>query len=329
MGHAEEMHAIVVTEPGPPEVLRVEQVVDPQPAPDEVVIQVAAAGVNRADLQQRIGAYPPPAGASETIGLECSGVVDAVGDEVTGWQIGDRCLALLAGGGYAERVAVPAGQVVRPPDHVDLVSAGGLMETAATVVSNLDRAGLVSGETLLIHGGAGGIGTFAIQYAKAIGATVIATAGTTDKLDYCRSRGADLAVSYHDDWSETVAEFSSGGGVDVILDNMGAKYLDANTRALAADGRLMIIGMQGGRKATLDLGRLLSKRGAVFATSLRGRPVEQKSAICHKLVRDVWPMYADGRIELAPESRYPLAEASAAHAQLEGGDNVGKVLLVP
>lgn len=309
--------------------LQVSELPDPEPGAEEVVIQVAASGVNRADLQQRIGVYPPPSGASEIIGLECSGVVHALGDQVTGWQVGDDCLALLAGGGYAEQVTVPAGQVVRPPQAVDLISAGGLMETAATVVSNLDRAGLASGEIFLVHGGAGGIGSFAIQYAKIIGATVVTTAGTQQKMDYCRSLGADLAVSYHDDWAAAVAEFTLQRGVDVILDNMGAKYLDANTGALAPDGRLMIIGLQGGTKGTLNLGRLLAKRGAVFATSLRGRPVEQKTAICRKLAQDIWPMYADGRIRLASETRYPLAEAAAAHLHLEGGDSVGKVLLVP
>lgn len=322
------MRAIVVDEPGPPEVLRLGQLPDPEPASGEVVIRVAGAGVNRADLQQRIGVYPPPSGASETIGLECSGTIQAVGADVTSWHVGDHCLALLAGGGYAEQVVVPAGQVVSPPEGIDLVSGGGLMETAATVVSNLDRAGLTDGETFLVHGGAGGIGSFAIQYAKALGATVIATAGTSQKLDYCRSLGADLAVSYHDDWTHSAAEFTARRGVDVILDNMGAKYLDANTGALATDGRLMIIGLQGGRNATLDLGRLLTKRAAVFATSLRGRPVAQKAAICRTLVETVWPMYADGRIHLATEARYPLADAATAHTHLDSGDNIGKVLLV-
>lgn len=323
------MRAITVAEPGPPEVLRIGEVPEPEPSAGEVVIEVTAAGVNRADLQQRIGVYPPPPGASTTIGLECAGGVHAVGAQVTGWRLGDPCMALLAGGGYAEYVAVPAGQVIRPPEGVDLVSAGGLMETAATVVSNLDRGELAAGETFLVHGGAGGIGSFAIQYAKGLGATVIATGGTEHKLDYCRTRGADHAISYRDDWPQAVADITAGRGVDVILDNMGAKYLDANTDALAPDGRLLIIGMQGGRKATLDVGRLLVKRGAVFATGLRGRPVEQKAAICDRLARTVWPMYADGRIGLPQLTRYSLADAAEAHAQLEGGDSVGKIVLTP
>jgi putative PIG3 family NAD(P)H quinone oxidoreductase len=323
------MRAIVVSEPGPPDVLQIGQVSDPEPEADEVVIRVSGAGVNRADLQQRIGVYPPPEGASPTIGLECSGVIESVGAAVTGWRGGDPAVALLAGGGYAEQVAVPQGQVVSPPEGLDLVSAGGLMETAATVVSNLERGQLSAGETFLVHGGAGGIGSFAIQYAKLMGAAVIATAGTQPKLDHCRSLGADLAVSYRGDWPEAVADFTDQRGVDVILDNMGAKYLDPNTAALAADGRLMIIGMQGGRKATLDIGRMLGKRAAVFATGLRGRPVDQKAAICQRVAQTVWPMYADGRMRPAPETRYPLADAARAHAQLEGGDNVGKIVLVP
>lgn len=323
------MRAITVAEPGPPEVLQIGEVPDPEPAADEIVIKIAAAGVNRADLQQRLGKYPPPAGASTIIGLECAGHIHTPGSDVSGWQVGDPCAALLAGGGYAEYVAVPAGQVVRPPDGIDLISTGGLVETAATVVSNLDRGGLAAGETFLVHGGTGGIGSFAIPYAKQLGATVIATAGTDEKLDYCRSLGADHALSYREDWPQAVADLTDGRGVDVILDNMGAKYLDANTRALAPDGRLMIIGMQGGREATLDVGRLLVKRGAVFATGLRGRPVEQKAAICDRLAETVWPMYADGRLELPQLTQYGLAAAADAHAHLESGSNIGKIVLTP
>lgn len=323
------MRAITVDQPGGPEVLRLGEIPDPTPAPDQLLIKVAAAGVNRADLQQRIGVYPPPPGASEIIGLECAGTIAGIGDDVDGWQIGEPCVALLAGGGYAELVAVPAGQVVRPPDGVDLVTAGGVMEVAATVVSNFDLARLSAGETFLVHGGAGGIGSFAIQYAKQLGVTVIATAGAPEKLDYCRSLGADLAVSYRDDWTAEVSDFTGGRGVDVILDNMGAKYLDANTGALAPDGRLMIIGLQGGAKAELNLGRLLGKRASVTATSLRGRPVEQKAAIVARVAESVWPLYAAGRIKPATETRFGLAEAAQAHARLESGDNIGKILLLP
>jgi putative PIG3 family NAD(P)H quinone oxidoreductase len=322
------MRAIKVDQPGGPELLQLDEVADPVPGPGELLVEVVAAGVNRADLQQRIGVYPPPPGASAIIGLECSGRIAAVGGEVDGWQVGDPCVALLAGGGYAERVAVPAGQVVRPPDGIDLVTAGGLLEVAATVVSYADLVGLDAGDTFLVHGGAGGIGSFAIQYAKQLGATVIATAGSPKKLDHCRALGADLAVSYRDDWSAAIADFT-GRGVDVILDNMGAKYLDANTAALAPDGRLVIIGLQGGSRAELDLGRLLSRRCSVTATSLRGRPVEQKAAIVARVADTVWPMYAAGRIRAAPETRFGLADAAQAHSRLESGENVGKILLLP
>lgn len=309
--------------------LRLGELADPVPAPGELLIQVAAAGVNRADLQQRIGVYPPPPGASEIIGLECSGTVAAVGDNVSGWEVGEPCVALLAGGGYAELVAVPAGQVVRPPEGVDLVTAGGLMEVAATVVSNCDLARLAAGETFLVHGGAGGIGSFAIQYAKHLGATVVTTAGSEAKLDYCRALGADLAVSYRDDWSAALADFAGGRGVDVILDNMGAKYLASNLAALATDGRLMIIGLQGGSTAEINIGRMLVKRVTVTATSLRGRPVEQKSAIARRVAESVWPLLAGGEIRPTIETRFRLADAAQAHARLESGDNIGKILLLP
>lgn len=309
--------------------LRLGELADPVPASGELLIQVAAAGVNRADLQQRIGVYPPPPGASEIIGLECSGTVAAVGDNVSGWEVGEPCVALLAGGGYAELVAVPAGQVVRPPEGVDLVTAGGLMEVAATVVSNCDLARLAAGETFLVHGGAGGIGSFAIQYAKHLGATVVTTAGSEAKLDYCRALGADLAVSYRDDWSAALADFAGGRGVDVILDNMGAKYLASNLAALATDGRLMIIGLQGGSTAEINIGRMLVKRVTVTATSLRGRPVEQKSAIARRVAESVWPLLAGGEIRPTIETRFRLAEAAQAHARLESGDNIGKILLLP
>lgn len=323
------MRAVTFDQPGGPEVLRVAELPELTPGPGELLIKVAAAGVNRADLQQRIGVYAPPPGASDIIGLECSGTVAELGPDVEGWNVGDPCVALLAGGGYAEYVAVPAGQVVRPPEGIDLITAGGLIEVAATVVSNLTAARLAAGETFLVHGGAGGIGTFAIQYAKTLGATVIATGGTEDKLAHCRSVGADVAISYRGDWPVAVAEATGGRGVDVILDNMGAKYLEPNTASLAADGRLIVIGLQGGRRATLDLGALLAKRASVSATSLRGRPVDQKAAICRQVAEQVWPQFTAGAIAPAPETRMPLAEVVAAHTRLESGDNIGKILLLP
>jgi putative PIG3 family NAD(P)H quinone oxidoreductase len=326
--HAENVLAITVTEPGGPEVLRLEEVETPVPAVGEVLIKVAAAGVNRADLLQREGHYPPPPGASEIIGLEVSGRIAATGEDVDGWSVGDRCVALLAGGGYAEYVAVPAGQVIVPPPGIDLLTAGGVLEVAATVYSNLGLARLADNETFLVHGGAGGIGSFAIQYAKARGATVIATAGTPDKIDFCRSLGADHAISYREEWPALITEITAAHGVDVILDNMGAKYLDDHVRLLARDGRLMVIGFQGGRKATLDIGALLPKRGSITAASLRSRPVGQKAAICRGVVEDVWPLFGSGRIQPPRITSYPLAEAAAAHALLESGDSLGKIILI-
>ena len=322
------MRAITVSQPGGPEVLRLDEVEMPVVAADQVLIKVAAAGVNRADLHQRQGRYPPPPGASEIIGLEVSGQIAATGEEVDDWSVGDRCVALLAGGGYAEYVAAPAGQVLEPPPGMDLLTAGGVVEVAATVYSNLERAQLNDGEVFLVHGGAGGIGSFAIQYAKARGATVIATAGSQDKIDFCRSLGADHVISYREDWPGLITERTSGRGVDVILDNMGAKYLDDHVRLLAKDGRLMVIGLQGGSKATLDIAALHSKRGAITATSLRSRPVLQKTAICRSLVGHVWPLFGTGSVQPPSITSYPLAEAAAAHARLESGDNLGKIILV-
>jgi putative PIG3 family NAD(P)H quinone oxidoreductase len=319
--------AVIVSAPGGPEVLRLEEVPDPVAGPGEVLLEVAAAGVNRADLMQREGHYPPPPGASEVLGLECSGVVAAVGDGVQRWRVGDRCVALLAGGGYATRVSVPEGQLVGVPEGVDLVTAAGLIEVAATVVSNLRLAGLSAGERLLVHGGAGGIGSFAISYARTLGVQVLATAGSAEKLDYCRSLGAEVAISYRDDWVAAVRDATDGTGVDVILDVMGASYLEANVGCLAVGGRLMIIGLQGGRKGTLDVGALLRLRGHVIATNLRGRPVAEKAEICAAVEAEVWPLLGSGAIEPAPQTRFPLADAAAAHRRLESGDNLGKIVL--
>ncbi|MEA4944416.1 MAG: NAD(P)H-quinone oxidoreductase, partial [Propionicimonas sp.] len=284
------MRIVDVTAPGGPENLILSEAPIPTAGSGEVVIAVTAAGVNRADLLQRQGFYPPPPGASEVIGLEVSGHIHELGPGVEGWTAGDACVAVLAGGGYAEYVAVPAGQVIPPPPGIDLVTAAGLIEVAATVVSNFDHVRLTAGETVLLHGGAGGIGTFAIQYARALGARVLVTAGTPAKLTLCRSLGADVAIDYHQDWPAAVREATGGRGVDVILDVMGAKYLEANVDALAPDGRLVVIGLQGGRKGTLDLNKLLGKRATVTATSLRGRPAAQKAAICAAVRDRVWPL---------------------------------------
>ena len=323
------MRAVIASEPGGPEVLTLTELPDPKPGAGEVVIDVAATAVNRADTLQRQGHYPPPPGASDVLGLECSGTISAVGPEVTGWQVGDEVCALLAGGGYAEKVLVPAGQVMPVPQGVDLVTAGALPEVACTVWSNVFMiAGLQPDETLLVHGGAGGIGNMAIQLAKALGAKVVTTAGSEEKLELCRSLGADVAVSYRDqDFVEEVKAATDGRGADVILDNMGAKYLDRNVSALATEGRLVIIGMQGGVKGELNIGKLLAKRGAVIAATLRARPVEEKAAICSAVVEHVWPLVADGTVRTLVHATLPLAQAGEGHRLMESGDHIGKIIL--
>ena len=323
------MLAITVPTPGGPEALVLAEVPDPTLAPDEVLLDVVAAGVNRADLLQRQGHYPPPPGASAYLGLECSGRVAAVGADVTGWAVGDEACALLAGGGYAARVAVPAGQLLPVPAGVSLVDAAALPEVACTVWSNVFMtAALAPGEWLLVHGGSSGIGTMAIQLAHAFGAHVAVTAGSAQKLEVCRSLGADVLVNYRDDdFVEAVKAATGGAGVDVILDNMGAKYLARNIDALAAYGRLMVIGLQGGTRAELDLGVLLRKRASVAATSLRARPAAEKAAIVAAVREHVWPLVASGAVRPIVHARMPLAQAADAHRLLESSTHIGKVLL--
>ena len=323
------MRAVIASEPGGPEVLTVTDLADPSPGESDVVIDVAATAVNRADLLQRQGKYAPPPGASTVLGLECSGVVSAVGSSVSEWSVGNEVCALLSGGGYAEKVAVSAGQVMPVPTGVDLVSAGALPEVACTVWSNVFMiAGLQPGETLLVHGGTGGIGTMAIQLAKALGAHVVTTAGSESKLDVCRALGADVTVNYREeDFVESVKQATDGHGADVVLDNMGASYLDRNVSALASEGRLVIIGMQGGAKGELNIGKLLSKRGAVIATSLRGRPLPEKASICAAVVEHVWPLIADGSVRPVVHARFPFQLAAEAHQMMESGDHIGKIVL--
>ncbi|MHA6619289.1 NAD(P)H-quinone oxidoreductase [Pseudonocardia sp. DLS-67] len=325
------MHAITVREPGGPEMLEWTEVPDPVAGPGEVVVDVVASAVNRADLLQRQGFYPPPPGASDTIGLECSGRISELGDGVEGWRVGDEVCALLAGGGYAEKVAVPAAQLLPIPPGVDLVTAGGLPEVVCTVWSNVvDKGRLAAGETFLVHGGTSGIGSHAIQVAKALGARVAATAGAPDRLERCRALGADIAIDYHDDVPARLKEATDGHGADVILDNMGAKGLAANLDALAYDGRLLIIGFQGGVKAEINLGKLLGKRGSVTAMGLRGRPVDGpngKGVVVAGVREQVWPLFADGRVKPVVHSSVPLPDVAKAHAQLESGGVIGKILL--
>lgn len=326
------MYAITVTEPGDPEVLTWEEVPDPVAGPGEVVLEVIASAVNRADLMQRRGHYPPPPGASEILGLECSGRVAELGEGVTGWSVGDEVCALLAGGGYAQKVVVPAGQLLPIPDGVDAVTAAGLPEVACTVWSNIAMVGrLAAGETFLVQGGSSGIGTHAIQVAKALGARVAATAGAPERLQRCRDLGADIAIDYHDDIPAELRKATDGYGADVILDNMGAKGLAANIDALAPDGRLLIIGLQGGVKAELNINTLLRKRGSITAMSLRGRPLDGpngKAAVVAGVRENVWPMIADGRVRPIVHGTVAMRDAAQAHRMLEEGGVVGKLLLV-
>jgi len=323
------MRAVVAERNGGPEVLSVREVPDPVAGPGEVLVEVVATAVNRADTLQRQGFYPPPPGASDIIGLECSGRVAALGEGVEGWQVGDEVCALLAGGGYAELVAVPAGQLMPVPAGIDLVTAAALPEVACTVWSNLFMvAGLTAGEAVLVHGGAGGIGTFAIQLAHQLGARVLTTGGTPDKLGLCGSLGADVTINYREqDFVEVVREQTDGHGVDVILDNMGAKYLDRNLAALANEGRLVIIGMQGGTKGELDIAKLLNKRAAVIATSLRSRPAADKAAICAAVVEHVWPLVADGLVRPIVHEVMSLKDVADAHTVMAEGTHTGKILL--
>ncbi len=320
------MHAVIATEPGGPEALGVVERPDPRPGEGEVVIDMVATAVNRADILQRRGFYPPPPGASDVLGLECSGVVSEVGPGVEQWSPGDEVCALLAGGGYAEKVLVPAGQVMPVPTGVDVVTAAALPEVAATVWSNVFMiAGLQRDETLLVHGGGGGIGTMAIQLAHALGARVVATAGSAAKLELSRSLGADHAVDYkNEDFVEVVRGL---GGADVILDHLGGSYLARNVAALATEGRLVVIGTMGGAKGELNLGALLAKRGAVIATTLRARPVAEKSAICAAVVEHVWPLVAERTVRPLVHTTLPLEKAGEAHRIMEASDHSGKIVL--
>lgn len=325
------MHAVVVTRPGGPEVLDWQEVPDPSPVAGEVLVEVSASAVNRADLLQRQGHYDPPAGAPPYPGLECSGRIAGLGEDVTGWSVGDEVCALLSGGGYAEQVPVPVGQLLPVPDGVGLVEAAALPEVACTVWSNVFMlAGLRPGETLLVHGGSSGIGTMAIQMAVAAGARVAVTAGSAAKLDRCRGLGAEILVNYKEqDFVEVVRAETAGHGADVVLDNMGATYLDRNLDVLAVNGRIANIGLQGGTKAELNLAKLMARRGAVLSTSLRARPAAEKASIVASVREHVWPQIASGRVRPVVDRVLPMAQASEAHRVVAAGEHVGKVLLTP
>jgi len=323
------MRAVVAPTPGGPEALVVVDREVPEPTAGEVLIEVVAAGINRADLAQREGHYPPPAGASDVLGLEVSGRIAALGLDVETWAVGDEVCALLAGGGYAEFVTVAAGQVLAKPAAVSLVDASGLPETVCTVWSNVVGVGrLAAGEWLLVHGGSSGIGTTAIQIGKALGAHVAVTAGSAAKLERCRDLGADVTVDYTtQDFVEVIRAASDGRGADVVLDIVGAAYLERNVDVLAADGRILIIGMQKGRHAELDLGVLMSKRGTVASTGLRARPVAQKAAIVDQVRTHVWPMVESGAVRPIVDRTFPVERVADAHRLMESSTHIGKILL--
>ena len=321
------MYAITQKEFGGPETLEWTKVADPHPAPGEVIIEVAATAVNRADILQRQGHYPPPTGVTDTLGLECSGTIVSVGAALTMDRIGERVTALLAGGGYAQKVAVPVGQVMSVPEGVSVVDAAGLPEVACTVWSNLKNVlNLREGESILIHGGGSGIGTMAIQVAKAMGAKVVVTAGSQGKLNTCASLGADVLINYRDE--DFVARVNDElGGVDTILDNMGASYLARNIDALKRNGRMVIIGMQGGTTAEFNIMQALRKNVTISATSLRARPDNEKAAICREVEKVIWPWVTDGTIKQVIDRVMPIQQAPAAQQLLEAGEVTGKIIL--
>ncbi len=316
------MKAITLTDENDPRSLALTEAPDPELKPGEVLVKVHAAGVNRADLLQAQGNYPPPPGASEIMGLECSGTIADPGD--TGREVGEEVACLLAGGAYGEYVAVPEGQLMSIPEGYSLTEAASIVEVACTVWSNLGMlAGVREGQTVLIHGGGGGIGTFAIQLCKALGATVAVTAGSAEKLETCRELGADILINYKEqDFSEELK-----GRCDVILDIIGAKYLKQNLRSLNTDGQLIIIGLQGGRKTEINLGSLLPRRLSVRGTTLRARSVESKADVVRDTVDNVWPMLADGRVRHHIHATLPLADAAKAHELLDSGEVTGKIVL--
>jgi putative PIG3 family NAD(P)H quinone oxidoreductase len=323
------MHAITFAEPGPPDVLEWTKVPDPTPAAGEVIVDVAATAVNRADLLQRQGHYPPPEGSSPILGLECAGTISSVGAAIGLDRIGEKVVALLSGGGYAQKVAVPVGQIMSVPTGIDLIEAAALPEAACTVWSNLDMvANLSEGEWLLVHGGGSGVGTMAIQIGRALGARVAVTAGSKAKLARCAELGAEVLIDYtQEDFVASIKDVTGGRGANVILDNMGASYLERNVRALARDGRLVVIGLQGGIKAELDLNALMRKNVTIHGTTLRGRPESEKAAICAQVERVVWPWVHAGVVRPVTDRVLPIEQAALAHTLLADGGAFGKVVL--
>lgn len=323
------MQAIVIEEPGDENVLQIGTAPDPVLGPGQVRIAVKASALNRADLLQRQGMYPPPPGASPILGLECSGVIAELGEGVQQWQVGDRVMALLAGGGYAEQVVVDAGSCMKVPENLDLVEAGGLPEVCLTVFLNVFQLGaLETGGWLLVHGGGSGIGTAAIQMAREAGARVIVTAGSDEKCARCLELGANVAVNYREaDFAEAVAEATGGAGVDVILDSIGGPYLERNLSSLALGGRLVLIGLMGGAKAEIPLGTLLMKRLQVMGSTLRARPESEKADLARAFVARFGKALESGALRPIIHEVLPLAEAAEGHRRMKASAHFGKILL--
>ena len=323
------MHCVEISTPGPPEVLKLVERPDPVAGRGEVLIRVAAAGVNRPDVMQRRGLYPPPPGASDLPGLEVAGVVESLGEGVTDWRIGDRVCALVSGGGYATLCVAPAPQCLPVPAGMDLVTAAAIPETFFTVWTNVfDRGRLRSGETALFHGGSSGIGTTAIQLAAARGARVLATAGSDEKCRACEQLGAERAINYRtEDFVDVVKQLTKGRGVDLILDIVGGDYIPRDLASLAVEGRLVVIGFMGGDTATIDFRRVLGRRLTITGSTLRPRSVEEKGQIAAELRREVWPLLESGKVKPLIYRTFPLGDAAAAHRLMESSEHVGKIVL--
>lgn len=323
------MRAVIADQPGGPEALRLVDLPDPEPGPGEVLLRIHASALNRADVLQRMGLYPPPPGASEVLGMECSGVVERVGEGVDGWRPGDRAAGLLSAGGYAELCAVPEGQLLRVPDGMSMIEAAAVPEVFLTAFDNMiTRGGLRPGDWVLVHGGAGGIGTAAIQLARRLGAVVIVTAGSDERLHASRELGATHAINHRtEDFVERVAELTDGRGVDVVLDVMGASYLERNLAALATEGRLVIIGLQGGVRAEIDLNLVMRRRLRVMGSTLRARSVAEKSAVVAAAQREVMPGFEDGTLRPVVGRVVDLADVADAHRAMEAGEVIGKIVL--
>ena len=323
------MTAVEITSPGGPDVLKPTKRPVPKPGAGEVLVQVAAAGINRPDVFQRMGNYNPPPGTTDIPGLEVAGKVVALGDGAQGWSVGDELCALVAGGGYAEYCAAPAAQCLPMPKGLSVIEAGGVPETFFTVWTNVfERGRLQSGESFLVHGGSSGIGVTAIQLAKAFGARVFATAGSSEKCRACEELGADRAINYKTgDFVAVIKEATQGKGVDVILDMVGGDYLPRNMEALAVDGRTVSIATLGGTKATINVNQMMVRRLTLTGSTLRPRSVEQKGAIAGQLRSKVWPLFEQGRIKVPVHATFPLAEAAQAHALMESSTHIGKIVL--